>query len=349
MQKRDIIKDFFHKNNNIVSLSEYIDFCLYSENGFYSSNNAFGKSGHFVTAPEISSAFSVCVAIYLANYILTYHADCFEIIEIGSGNGLFLHEIIKTFKSLNIENTSFTSIEKSKYNRNLLNQKLGNEIDIFDSISSFIDRQNGKKKIFISNELLDSYPIDQYRKNGKNYSKLCVKYDQKTDVLTDDYIDNFDRESLKNFTKTHPNSTNGSFIEYSDSAMNDFNTICDILNQSGGMLLFFDYGYNLECVSQSTIQAINRHSKCSILNLPLETDITHLVNFNIFIQIAKKFHNLKDLFLKTQNNFLIENGLHELIDSYTSNEKSTTEKVKIALSTSRLLEMDNFFALGLFF
>ena len=349
MQKREIIKDFFSKHNNLVSLAQYIDFCLYSEHGFYNSNNAFGKSGHFVTAPEISSAFSACVAIYLANYILQNNETEFEIIEIGSGNGLFLSEIISTFRIFNIKNIDFISIEKSQYNRNLLFKKFNHNVEIFENISDAIEAKKNKQKIFISNELLDAYPIDQYRKNGNNYEKCFIKYDQQTNILSQEYIKDFDHQSLSNYINSNPNAKQGSIIEYSDFAIEDFHKICNIVNNNGGVILFFDYGYIAECLNQSTLQAINNHSKCNIFHLPLEADITHLVNLNHFIKIGQRFSNLKQSFLSTQNNFLLQNGLREIVENYISNERSIEKKRDIEASTSRLFAMDNFFALGLFF
>ena len=56
MIKNELIKQI-KKNNTGISLEKFIDISLFNKNGYYVQSNPIGKSGDFITAPEISQLF----------------------------------------------------------------------------------------------------------------------------------------------------------------------------------------------------------------------------------------------------------------------------------------------------
>ena len=42
------------KSKKSIDVSEFINLCLHSDDGYYSNKNPIGKQSDFITAPEIS-------------------------------------------------------------------------------------------------------------------------------------------------------------------------------------------------------------------------------------------------------------------------------------------------------
>ena len=79
------IYNFFKKHNSI-SISRFINLCLYdSKNGYY-QNKKVGED--FLTSPEISQMFGECIAIFFAS-ILKQQNSIINFCELGPGKWTF--------------------------------------------------------------------------------------------------------------------------------------------------------------------------------------------------------------------------------------------------------------------
>ncbi len=335
MSKMSKINDFFNQNNNIVSMSDYIAFCLYGKLGFYTSQNAFGKCGHFITSPQISSIFSDCIGFFLLDKVNTkWNNKAINIVEIGSGNGLLISGIYDIFSKFHAKNINFFAAEQSEFNRKGLEEKLPKAIKIHENFSE-INLEN-KPTIFISNELLDAYPVDQYVKNGRNWTKIFVKKDG--EKLIKIASKNFDKnEILSHIDEFYSSKNIPNIIEIPKQAINDFRTICKTIKNLDGGLLFIDYGYTNN-PGKNTIQAVKNHKKVDLLTNPTECDITHLVNFEIYKKIASDIAENNKTEVQNQGDFLYENGLFQLSEIYKKNAQNQDEIDKINQSTVRLTQ-----------
>ena len=64
MIKNKII-DEIQKRNCGISLEKFIDICLFDSKGYYETSNPLGKSGDFITSPEISQLFGEILGLYI--------------------------------------------------------------------------------------------------------------------------------------------------------------------------------------------------------------------------------------------------------------------------------------------
>ena len=62
MIKDKIIKKILD-NNQPITIEQYIEYCLYDNHGYYTNNKLLGKSGDFITAPEISQLFGEIIGL----------------------------------------------------------------------------------------------------------------------------------------------------------------------------------------------------------------------------------------------------------------------------------------------
>ncbi len=156
------------KKKNNFSLDKYINFCLYDKkNGYYMRKNPFGKTGDFITAPNISILFSEMVAIWVLSFWQSIGSpNKINLIELGAGNGEMMKVFLQTLRNFPkfYNSCKFFICEKSPTLIKLQKKKLDKEK--INWISK-INKINKFPTIFIANEFFDSFPIKQFKKKRK--------------------------------------------------------------------------------------------------------------------------------------------------------------------------------------
>ena len=89
------------KKNHNLPLDKFINFSLYEKKfGYYMKQNPFGKSGDFITAPNISRLFSEMIAIWVLSFWQSLgFPKKFNLIELGAGNGEMMKVLIESLKN----------------------------------------------------------------------------------------------------------------------------------------------------------------------------------------------------------------------------------------------------------
>jgi len=90
-----------------------MDLALYApELGYYrNALHKFGQAGDFVTAPEISSFFSYCIANQCAQVLRDLGSG--DILEFGAGTGLMAADILCALKKINQLPDHYYILEKA--------------------------------------------------------------------------------------------------------------------------------------------------------------------------------------------------------------------------------------------
>ena len=165
MIKNKII-DEIQKRNCGISLEKFIDICLFDNEGYYEISNPLGKSGDFITSPEISQLFGEILGLYIHSLWHNKYKEKFNLIELGPGNGTLLIDILRITKPLvNFHNfLNIHLIEKNKYLINKQKQNL--RLSKFDNINirwhnDFINIDQ-RPSIIYANEFFDCLPIRQF-------------------------------------------------------------------------------------------------------------------------------------------------------------------------------------------
>ena len=100
------------------SIPLIIEEALYNKkHGYYMKKNPFGKSGDFITAPNISMLFSEMIAIWLISFWEKLgRPKQFNLIELGAGNGEMMRILVRTFNKFPIfkKSCKINILEKSK-------------------------------------------------------------------------------------------------------------------------------------------------------------------------------------------------------------------------------------------
>ena len=85
-----------------ITVAEYMrEVAINPIHGFYVSQEALGKHGHFVTSPELSQMFGECVAVwFLHEWMKMGEPQEFQLVELGPGKGTLLTDILRTLTKL---------------------------------------------------------------------------------------------------------------------------------------------------------------------------------------------------------------------------------------------------------
>lgn len=295
------------KKNKIFTIDKYIDEALYNKkSGYYMKINPFGKKGDYITSPNISVLFSEMIAVWIILFWKKLKSPKkFNLVELGSGNGEMILQILKTFTKFPLikESCKINILEKSFYLKKIQKQKLKNyKINWLSDLSHLPNLPS----IFVANEFFDALPIKQFiKKKGKWYEKN-IKYSKSQKPKFIDILMNIKKIEKKIGFKI---SQGQKFIEYSPLSTEYLKLISKIIKLKSGGLLIMDYGYT-DKKMKNTLKSISKHKLSDVLKNFGKSDITYDINFKLIEKIVKKL-GLKVNGITDQKNFLQELGILE--------------------------------------
>ena len=318
------------KIRGFIPLEEFISLSLcHHKHGYYAKENPIMKD--FITSPEISNAFGIIFASYIIDNIIPIAANVNQIhfIEFGGGTGKLAFDILNFLESISklnileieklIPKIKFNSIEFSEKLINLQKKTLDNisiEKSFFPDFSTF--KKNIKNSeddifIFISNEFFDAIPIKQFIKKENDFFEIIITEKNNSFIFEQIKINS---ENIKLISSYFEDGKND-FFEMPLVEFNILQEIADIMKNSKSIFLTADYGF-LQRPNASTLQGIFNGKKTNnILENAGNADITHLVDFNLMKSFFTE-NKIKSQIL-TQREFLIQNGIMNLINGENSN------------------------------
>ncbi len=318
------------KQNKKIPLDKFIYNSLYNkEKGYYIKKNPFGKNGDFITSPNISVFFSEMISIWLISFWEHLKKPKkINIVELGAGNGEMMLQIIKTLDNFNEIKLSanFFILEKSplliKIQKDKFNKKKVTWIKNLKEIPKI-------PTIFLANEFFDALPIKQYLKKGNNWYEKYISLKKNKFEVCDQEVSS---KIIEKYIGGNIKKEN--FVEYSPSAMKIVNEISNFIFKNNGGLLMIDYGFTSGKM-KDTLQSVQSHRKISFLKNPYNSDITHLINFKMYVKEFAK-SNLKSL-ITTQGNFLMKLGILKRAELVTKNLQFS-KKADIFYRIKRLVD-----------
>ena len=115
------------KSKSSIPLDKFIDKALYDKTkGYYCKKNPFGKKGDFLTSPNISRLFSEMLSIWTISFWENLKfPKKINLIEMGSGNGEMIFQMLETFKRFPkfADSCKVSIYEKSSYLKSIQKKK----------------------------------------------------------------------------------------------------------------------------------------------------------------------------------------------------------------------------------
>ena len=319
--------------NNNLPLDQFINLALYDKNnGYYMKKNPFGKSGDFITAPNITRLFSEIIAVWALTFWKSIGSpNQFNLLELGAGNGEMMKVIDETLVNFPdcYNACNFIIHEKSDF---LINEQKKNLDSKKFSWLTSLEKINTNPTIFLANEFFDAIPIKQFFKTKHGWTERFVNLsDPKKAKFKEEKIDIEEIEKNLNFRI----SKNQNIIEYSPEGFEYLKIVCNLIQKNDGGMLIIDYGY-AESKMRETLQAINNHKYSNILENIGDSDITYNINFFSFEQFINQFNEVNSIFTN-QKNFLTRMGITQRAEMISKN-LAFSKKTDLFYRIKRLID-----------
>lgn len=341
---REKIRLAILENNGSIGFEQYMQMALYEPAlGYYSAGSSkFGEQGDFITAPELSSIFSRCLAKQCQQVLSEISSGC--ILELGPGTGVMAIDILRELERNNVLPSIYYMLEPSADLRQRQQQRVKNEIPHLEERIIWLEHLPEKmiEGVILANEVIDAMPVKRivFDHEIEEYAVTCEsessgqtrfqwvkkEFDQKSM--------NFVQELLDTLKETLPKPYITEINFYLKPWLNSLNDILD-----KGLILISDYGYprqeffHPQRYAGTLICHYRHHAHDDPFLYPGLQDITASVDFTAVAEAAVDI-GLHVSGFTTQAHFLIACGLDEIVSDHDSDD--VAKKVEITHQVSRL-------------
>ena len=260
-----------------IPFSTYMDLCLsHPEFGYYNGSSIFGKSGDFITSPEISQLFGESLGIWCCTLYNALTPPKWHIVELGPGTGALAVDILRTLRSLNCSNglslhfvdtsTSLKKIQQQSIlracNGQLQHEKYRGVERYFDKDFSaywysslaemtnvYLQEYKSQPVIVIGHEIFDALPVHIFEYTDK--VGWCERMVDTTALEQFEMVlSNGANENVKKVLKPEKlfkrgvihNLKEGDTIEISPASLTLMGDICELIKHGPSCCLLVDYG-----------------------------------------------------------------------------------------------------------
>lgn len=293
-----------------LKISDFFALCLADpDHGYYQTREPFGRSGDFITAPEVSQLFGEMIGVFLVHAWQAQGAPGqVRIAEIGPGRGTLMSDALRVIAKLAPELYAHATIHMVETSERLRNEQRQTLVRIKDRISwhqAFEEIPAGFT-LMIANELFDAIPIHQFVKTPSGFRERVVGLDENGRLAFGIGTGSFDPSLLPVDEATVPE---GEIFELAPARSAVMQAVASKIVRDGGTALSIDYGH-LVTGFGDTLQAIYRHEFDTPLARPGEADLTSHVDFQALAEaaLAVGAHLHRPL---SQGEFLVGLGLVE--------------------------------------
>ena len=157
------IRHFMQQHGGVIGFDAWMRLALYAPGlGYYSAGaTKFGGSGDFVTAPEMGSLFSRCIARQCADVLRVTGG---EILELGAGSGRMAADILTELAALGALPERYSILEVSA---DLAERQRARIAKLPAAISArvhWLDRwpERVMRGVVLANEVLDAMPVERF-------------------------------------------------------------------------------------------------------------------------------------------------------------------------------------------
>lgn len=269
-----------------LTIGEYMELCLSDpQHGYYVGRDPLGRSGDFITAPEVSQMFGELVGVWaLACWRELRLAGPPRLIELGAGRGTLMADACRAIMRLAGERSEIDIdiVEISPALRRKQEQAL-KAPGLRPRWSDCLAEVAPGPFILIANEFLDCLPIRQWQASGGRWLERKISADEAGRLV----MTLADAGGMPGLPDAVPaDAEDGLVIEHSQAAHDVMRAMALRLHDDPGAALFIDYGPPRSGYGD-TLQAMKGHAFVDPLSQPGEVDLTAHVDFAALAATAR--------------------------------------------------------------
>ena len=169
------IQEAIRAAGGALPFARYMELALYAPGlGYYSAGaRKFGAAGDFVTAPELSSLFSRCVARQCAEVLKALEGG--SLLELGAGSGVMAADVLLELKQLDRLPEEYLILEVSADLKARQQETLAAKVPEFLPRVRWLDGLPERfVGVMLGNEVLDALPVARFRKGSRGYEEYGV-------------------------------------------------------------------------------------------------------------------------------------------------------------------------------
>lgn len=315
------------RDDGPIPFDRYMDACLYDpDGGFFSAGPLrSARTGDFVTSPEVSSWFGTLLGRWAqsASVALGQRGERGGLpllIEVGAGSGSLLAPLIAEAGGVfgGVYVAELSSAARSG---------MSERHPTVDVVASLDEIPTGVDAVLVANELLDNMPVALARRTDDGWLEIGVGVEGGDLTLIEMPV----REEVSAWCDDVMGDVPVGTVVTAQLAVASW--ISSVFDRFGRVsICLIDYGARTEELAGrdvgSLIRSYRRHqSGIDWLQHPGETDITVDVNIDgVARAIALAGHQVR---VMSQAEFLVEQGIHELIESVRGDEQLFAREGKI--------------------
>jgi len=330
-----------------IPFSQFMEWCLYHPDyGYYRSERMnIGRDGDFYTSPCVHPLFGGLIAKQLSQMSEQWGGPFFDVVEQGGGRGFLCEDVLQWAKknsSVFYQRLRYHLIETSPFLLKEQRERLGEhekEGKVFwMDPEAFEEGRALVEGCFLSNELVDAFPVHQVIFDRGNLKEIYVTQDH--GQLKEQWGKLSDPRIVSYFQSMGITLQEGQRAEVNLKALDWMEKVARCLKK--GFVLTIDYGYLAKELygfhrREGTLLCYTQHQTSENPYERLgEQDITSHVNFTGLIQKGEEV-GLRFTGLVPQYQFLIALGLFQEMESL-GREMPEMDALQLRLSLKHLIE-----------
>ena len=328
------IKQACDQQGGQMPFSEFMSRALYTPVlGYYSSGlQKFGQRGDFITAPEVSPLFALCLARQLVQVFEEFTVTGIRqpaVLEFGAGSGVLALELLLALEKFGVLPDKYYILELSadlqQRQQQLLQEKAGHLFERVIWLSALPEQPINA--VVIANEVLDAMPVECFAVDKTGIQSLVIRHEAKG--LSPVYV--AAGESCQQQLSLIAQRSEFSFpekycSEYNPAVFSWLQALYDSL--ATAVVFLIDYGYHAreyyhpDRVNGTLMCYYQHRAHSNPLWYPGLQDITAFVDFtDVAYSAAEAGFSVSGY--TTQAAFLLANGLAELHAEQVSDDVRT--------------------------
>jgi len=306
-----------------LTFAQFMSAALYAPGlGYYSNGRLkFGVQGDFVTAPELSPLFGVCVARQVAEVFA--RLDHPSVLELGAGSGALAESLLLALAEIGQLPESYLILEPSAALQLQQRERLAQVLPdvLFMRVQWLSSLPQGFVGVIVGNEVADALPVEVLKLWPKDAEQAFVCWDEAQQQFAWQWrhIVDTDLQVLANRIRVFVGEVTeqGYQTEVCRLFRPWMQSLADCLQQ--GAILLIDYGYvEREYWSSSRwMGSLRAHYRQRAHNNPFYypglQDLTAHVDFTA-LAYAGHAAGLSVAGFTTQGHFLVSLGITGLVD-----------------------------------